>query len=515
MSGRKKGKKKGKDKRGKKDKRREGKGRQPNIPQAVARAAPPTVQGAVPPGFRQRLEQARLDLRALYRTIDELLLAQDFPPELRAISELDADLAEALGVLDKPLWRYNIRKMVRDTEASLGRIPAAMERFLGSLSEADRGALERRLPRARARLYPDEAYLEIPGRDPMELAKPLHLDAGIRQELLQLPLTDETWTGGRRSLTTYVTDPEPYRPNMVAWLDEGAGEAVGHGLFQPDEGDETVLDVLVMAMLEPAAGPPRRPSTVRLPEARLACALGPELADLDIDVAPTDGQLVDDFAALLELRMRGEMEDEDAAEGYLEGGRIPAEDIAGFFRAAARVYRALPWEGVLPENAIEVELGQWGIDRLCIAVHGDERKTLTVFQSLDDFVTFSHRLSMWDPQQGKTPPDPPGTMLSLHFLPGSKMPAAQRREVLSNGWEVASPEAFPTLIKLDDKGIRAPLTREDYWISTACAESVAELVTLHPQLLAQEDPKQITERVQLTAWPDLQVRVTAPHPELR
>jgi len=55
--------------------------------------------------LRPRLEAAGLELRALYRSLDRMLLAQDVPAGLRRLHELDADFAEALLVLDQPRGR--------------------------------------------------------------------------------------------------------------------------------------------------------------------------------------------------------------------------------------------------------------------------------------------------------------------------------------------------------------------------------------------------------------------------
>ena len=92
-----------------------------------------TVEKHLVTGLRARLEAARLDLLALFRALDSLLLAQHQPPELRAILELDADCAEALVVLDRSPARLNLAAMTRDTLASLDDIPRARHKFLGTL----------------------------------------------------------------------------------------------------------------------------------------------------------------------------------------------------------------------------------------------------------------------------------------------------------------------------------------------------------------------------------------------
>lgn len=116
--------------------------------------------------LRPRLEAARLELRALYRSLDRMRLAQDVPAGLRRLQELDADFAEALWVLDQPRGRFNLSAMADDTLASLSRLAPARAAFLASFDAATRAALEDRAQATRTVLSPTDAYLEIPGRDP-------------------------------------------------------------------------------------------------------------------------------------------------------------------------------------------------------------------------------------------------------------------------------------------------------------------------------------------------------------
>jgi hypothetical protein len=116
--------------------------------------------------LRPQLEVARLDLRALYRAVDRMRIAQDLPVQLRRLQELDADFAEALYVLDRPPHGLDWSAMIGDTRASLERLPDAHEAFLATFDEQTRVEIEARARRMREALLPEEAYLEIPGRDP-------------------------------------------------------------------------------------------------------------------------------------------------------------------------------------------------------------------------------------------------------------------------------------------------------------------------------------------------------------
>ena len=116
--------------------------------------------------MRPKLEGARLELRALYRALDRMRLAQHLPVQLRRLQELDADFAEALCVLDRPPSRLDWDAMMDDTRASLNRLAALREAFLATFDASTRAALEERASLTRGVLSLTDAYLEIPGRDP-------------------------------------------------------------------------------------------------------------------------------------------------------------------------------------------------------------------------------------------------------------------------------------------------------------------------------------------------------------
>ena len=130
---------------------------------AKLRPAKPKTSAA---RLRPQLEAARLELRALYRSLDRLRLAQEVPAKLRRLQELDADLAEALWVLDQPRGRFDLSAMVADTLKSLGQLAGAREAFLASFDASIREQIEAGAQATHTVLSPKDAYLEIPGRDP-------------------------------------------------------------------------------------------------------------------------------------------------------------------------------------------------------------------------------------------------------------------------------------------------------------------------------------------------------------
>jgi hypothetical protein len=126
----------------------------------------PALESTLPEGFRTRLETARLDLRALFRAADQLHVAQHLPDELQRLFELDADFAEALHVMDLSPPSIDVHAMRRDTEASLDEVKQARADFLATLEGSTRKRLEAQARIVRQSLRPENAYLDVPGRDP-------------------------------------------------------------------------------------------------------------------------------------------------------------------------------------------------------------------------------------------------------------------------------------------------------------------------------------------------------------
>jgi hypothetical protein len=75
----------------------------------------------IPPDLRTRLENARLDLLALFRALDQMSLTPNQIPQrlIRQLFELDADYVEALWGLHQPPGELNLQALVRDTLAAL------------------------------------------------------------------------------------------------------------------------------------------------------------------------------------------------------------------------------------------------------------------------------------------------------------------------------------------------------------------------------------------------------------
>jgi hypothetical protein len=130
----------------------------------MAHRSPP----AIPDDLRTRLEAARLELLALFRTLDRMSLSAGEIPQrlLQHLFELDANCAEALWALDQPAGSLDRHAMLRDTLAALNQLPKAAAQFRKKLPSRSQPILAQLEERVRKALNPKEAYSTVPGRDP-------------------------------------------------------------------------------------------------------------------------------------------------------------------------------------------------------------------------------------------------------------------------------------------------------------------------------------------------------------
>jgi hypothetical protein len=133
-----------------------------------ARAIARSSLAELPSDLRARLEQARLDLLALFRSLDQMILVPAEIPQrlLRQLYELDADYAEALWALDQPPGALDLTLMLRDTLAALEQLPETSSRFRRNLPRHALPRLAQLEDIIRRRLSPMEAYNMVPERDP-------------------------------------------------------------------------------------------------------------------------------------------------------------------------------------------------------------------------------------------------------------------------------------------------------------------------------------------------------------
>ncbi len=281
----------------------------------------------------------------------------------------------------------------------------------------------------------------------------------------------------------YVTNEggEPFRPEVAVWL-VPQGPVLGMAMGRPGEGETMLLEAFKTASTRPMVGPPHRPTRARVASSEQAALLRKSLGEtVEILCAPTPE--IDEVAQSMRSFFQAQQQ-EDEDETYLSHG-ITAEQMASFFRAAARLFRARPWD-LIPDDSsvLSVSCPALDLHQAAISVIGQlgESIGLILFSSFDDFTQFIEQASSMQ-RQGRVrrPPAIPAHF-ALNFESGAEVPPSLRKEISRFRWEVASPRAYPSMVAVDTELVgRGPTSRE-VTRTEAIALALAELITSEPQL---------------------------------
>lgn len=283
------------------------------------------------------------------------------------------------------------------------------------------------------------------------------------------------WLGALVSLPSFVVDQgEQFRPTAVLWIETETDVIVGSELVRPEEALEHAVDSFHLATRKPLVGAPRVPRSVRVADATLAEALRGGLSDIEVVVAPTP-----------EIDIAVQEMQEHLARGDEElthfGPGTTAEDLSWFFRVAARLYHAQPWRVVPSDEFLSVTCAQLGMTDGALTIVGQQGTSFgfSLFRSVEDAMTFldtAERHARGD-RSGEFPQS-----VMLSFDPKESWQPSMQSEVETHGWEVAGPNAYPSVVMIGADLVARGLTHEELIGVTAIMETLADFVESEPAL---------------------------------
>ena len=312
------------------------------------------------------------------------------------------------------------------------------------------------------------------------------------------------WVGGRLSTPAYITEPEPYRPEMILWLELPGDYIVASTLIDPDQPPVSFGRTLLDAMASPMVGPARRPARIRVADAHLAAEVRNSAPGIEVVVAPTPelDQILGHMAESFSTGAGGDL-------SYFESGRIDSRDIEALFSAGDLLFRAAPWQLADDDQVLRLDIPALGINAACVSIIGALGESLgfIVFPSLAAYRSF---LDASQAGFGAGGPIDLGTSsLSLNFERGADLPATMRREAIEHGWPVAGPAAYPWVQHRDRDGMPRPLSERDVRVVSACATSLATFFFKHRDLFESASCEPVCES--FLDKDDLEVRFTVPY----
>ena len=313
------------------------------------------------------------------------------------------------------------------------------------------------------------------------------------------------WIGGRFPTPFFVQDrEEPYRPDIVLWLELPDGLIVGQAVVTPEDTGGAVARTLRSTLTQPLVGAPRRPHLIRVANDAAAAEVRAEVAGtIPVNVAPTPE--LDELLEHMIATMPASAEDEPS---YLAGGRVPPAAVEKLFTACLPLFEMKPWTVASDLQVIRMDIPALDVDGACVSVIGglDEYRGVLIFPSADGFHRYLEAAATGALEKSGAP----GTeLLSLTFEPATGLPPSMRREAMAHGWAVASPDAYPLVDRREPDGAPRPLVERDVEIATACARSICALFARHSALFASDSPAPVCESY--FDDDDRAVRLTTPY----
>ena len=317
------------------------------------------------------------------------------------------------------------------------------------------------------------------------------------------------WVGGRLSPPFYIHDrEEPYRPDLVIWLELPEGLIVGQALVKPEDREGAVARGLRSALTQPADGSPRRPDGIRVADAATAAEVRAEVGEaIPVTVAPTP-----ELDALLAHLIATLPPDEDNEPSYFAGGRISAAAVENLFAAGRLLFALQPWTVADDTQVLRMDIPALGVDGACLSVIGQlgESRGVLVFASFDDFESFVAAAESGALEQG--PLALGAGWLALTFEPATELPASMRREAMEHGWPVERADAYPLVERRDPDGMPRPLVERDVEIAAACALSLGAFFAKHGAIFKSDTFEPVCESY--FDDDDREVRFTVPYDAL-
>ncbi len=171
---------------------------------------------------------------------------------------------------------------------------------------------------------------------------------------------------------------------------------------------------------------------------------------------------------------------------YLTADVTP-DVVKDFFAVAAALYDRRPWERLAGDGQLfQVTCGPLGIRGWVGCVTGQNRESYGVllFNSVEtyrQYVDLAKRLDLGETEALQEYP----SHRAINYASKGAMPKALLREIQHHRWPVATGDAFPTIMLVEQDLVLAPPCRADYRQLETVALALCEWLDTEPDLARQ------------------------------
>jgi hypothetical protein len=298
----------------------------------------------------------------------------------------------------------------------------------------------------------------------------------LLQRLQKIRQSNATWLCAvqRAPFWIFPKKQPPYRPFVIIVLDRDKNFILITEISTEQPSPDKVLEVLFKTMHGTllTLGRSSRPASVLLNDSKLAEAIAPQLAELDIR-SSYQSAMPEMRSALLELEEN--INKRKPIPGLLSIAGVSVPLVAELFAAAADYATLEPWRWIENWEPIEMRFPPEGRARYAIVLgSGGETFGVSLYESLADVT------AMLAGAGADERPDQPFTWISATLEEPTAMAIDDLDDAERYGWPVARPNAYPLILKATsgNKWGQIPNASEITWLAAAL-RSIPNFLTHH------------------------------------
>jgi len=294
---------------------------------------------------------------------------------------------------------------------------------------------------------------------------------GDESALGELPQrSGETWQVGVQQLGTWIeVAGQPQRPWSVLVADRDSGKVLASDVREEELREEALWQTVHRAMWQPVFGEPHRPEVIEVAARPHQRALQPHLEAAGIRcVVCEELELTDHVFAELSEHMAGSK----TIAPLLSVPGVTAQQVGGFFDAAANFYRRAPWRHIPGDVVIQVDCDRYQTGRWYAVVMGQSGVTqgLAMYEDLE-VVRQTLAGEGSEEEHGRRMSGMSMTFGEAFDIAPADLDAAQQHD-----WPVAGPEAYPSALRVNPGfAFRPPLAWE-LELLEACLRALPDFV---------------------------------------
>jgi tetratricopeptide (TPR) repeat protein len=285
-------------------------------------------------------------------------------------------------------------------------------------------------------------------------------------------LTREVWQGGVARMPVWIEPEdgsEPFRPFGVVWVSVSTGRIDVY--LEPERdahGPDLVLEGLLRFARQEEKVLHGRASRLQVADAALRDYLEQALADADVHVelvphVDAFDEALRDYSAMVKA-------DDNAVPSALDGPGVTIDVLRRFADAAARYYRAAPWQYLSDEDLVEIESPSAPQGYRFALVLGNAGHTFGL--------AFYESREQHDAMRDATGPEDIAAMMSVArsvlFDGANEIPLDDHDVWLEHDLPVAGPGAYPFAAHYFGPGKAERPGREELEFAEAVLAALAE-----------------------------------------